>query len=243
MPRPLTPAQQAACQQNAQKSTGPRTAAGKFKTRLNAVKHGLTAKLPVLPFESAEDFQALSDGFTATSPPKTPTSASSPPSSPPTPGAFCGHSKWKLAFRSYCSSRPFMNWKPAATASKRRSSKTPTPGSPSPPAHQRRSPQPSPPQPLPLPKPDPVRLSSHPPRPQGRPNPHRINHSPVRFVNRCRSRYRNSSCNFCSVADPGQSASNGIWLNGTSDEFANSCISGALSSTYSSPVTTFPCPC
>ena len=65
MPRPLTAAQQAACQQNAQKSTGPRTDAGKSKTRLNAVKHGLTAKLPVLPFESAEDFQALSDGFIA----------------------------------------------------------------------------------------------------------------------------------------------------------------------------------
>ena len=63
MPRPLTEAQRAACQQNAQKSTGPRTETGKAKTRLNAVKHGLTAKLPVLPFESAEDFAALKDGF------------------------------------------------------------------------------------------------------------------------------------------------------------------------------------
>ena len=65
MPRPLTAAQLAACQQNAQKSTGPRTETGKAKTRLNAVKHGLTAKLPVLPFESAEDFAALNDGFEA----------------------------------------------------------------------------------------------------------------------------------------------------------------------------------
>ena len=65
MPRPLTEAQLAACQQNAQKSTGPRTETGKAKTRLNAVKHGLTAKLPVLPFESAEDFAALRDGFEA----------------------------------------------------------------------------------------------------------------------------------------------------------------------------------
>jgi len=63
MPRPLSTAQKAASQQNAQKSTGPRTAAGKAKARWNAVTHGLTAKLPVLPFESAADFEALKDGF------------------------------------------------------------------------------------------------------------------------------------------------------------------------------------
>ena len=63
MPRPISEAQRAACQQNAQHSTGPRTETGKAKTRLNAYKHGLTAKLPLLPFESAEDFQALKDGF------------------------------------------------------------------------------------------------------------------------------------------------------------------------------------
>ena len=63
MPRPISEAQRAACQQNAQNSTGPRTETGKAKTRLNAYKHGLTAKLPLLPFESAEDFQALKQGF------------------------------------------------------------------------------------------------------------------------------------------------------------------------------------
>jgi len=63
MPRPLSAAQKATCQQNAQRSTGPRTAAGKAKARLNAVTHGLTAKLPVLPFESAADFAVLKDGF------------------------------------------------------------------------------------------------------------------------------------------------------------------------------------
>ncbi len=47
------------------KSTGPRTASGKAKSRLNAYKHGLTAKLPLLPFEDAADFQALKDGFEA----------------------------------------------------------------------------------------------------------------------------------------------------------------------------------
>ena len=65
MPRPISEAQRAACQQNAQKSTGPRTASGKAKTRLNAYKHGLTAKLPLLPFEDEADFQALQDGFEA----------------------------------------------------------------------------------------------------------------------------------------------------------------------------------
>ena len=65
MPRPISAAQRAACQQNAQKSTGPRTESGKAKTKLNALKHGLTAMLPVLPFESAADFQALKEGFAA----------------------------------------------------------------------------------------------------------------------------------------------------------------------------------
>ena len=65
MPRPISEAQRAACQQNAQKSTGPRTASGKAKSRLNAYKHGLTAKLPLLPFEDEADFQALQDGFEA----------------------------------------------------------------------------------------------------------------------------------------------------------------------------------
>jgi hypothetical protein len=70
MPRKLSEAQKAACQQNAQKSTGPRTEAGKAKARLNAVKHGLTAKLPVLPFEDEVEFQALKDGFEADFAPK-----------------------------------------------------------------------------------------------------------------------------------------------------------------------------
>jgi len=63
MARPISAAQQAAYQRNAQKSTGPRTPSGKAQSRFNAVKHGLTAKLPVLSFESAADFEALRDGF------------------------------------------------------------------------------------------------------------------------------------------------------------------------------------
>ena len=65
MANPISEAQRAACQQNAQNSTGPRTATGKAKSRLNAYKHGLTAKLPLLPFEDESDFQALKDGFEA----------------------------------------------------------------------------------------------------------------------------------------------------------------------------------
>jgi hypothetical protein len=36
---------------NASKSTGPRTPEGKARSRLNAVKHGCRARLPILPGE------------------------------------------------------------------------------------------------------------------------------------------------------------------------------------------------
>ena len=54
-----TPKQIAANRRNAQKSTGPRTAEGKAKTRLNPLKHGLTAETIVLPFESPDDYREL----------------------------------------------------------------------------------------------------------------------------------------------------------------------------------------
>ena len=63
MARPISDKQRLAYQRNAQHSTGPRTPAGKLNSRLNAVKHGLTAKLPLLPFESETDFAQLRDGF------------------------------------------------------------------------------------------------------------------------------------------------------------------------------------
>ena len=44
---------------NAQKSTGPRTAEGKARSRHNAAKHGLTARSGLLPGEDAEEFGAL----------------------------------------------------------------------------------------------------------------------------------------------------------------------------------------
>ena len=42
---------------NARKSTGPKTAEGKERTRQNALKHGLCAEQLVLPIEKAEDLQ------------------------------------------------------------------------------------------------------------------------------------------------------------------------------------------
>jgi hypothetical protein len=49
---------------NAQKSSGPRTAEGKERVRLNAVKHGLTATTVVLPHEDAEAYQERREAWT-----------------------------------------------------------------------------------------------------------------------------------------------------------------------------------
>jgi hypothetical protein len=46
---------------NAEKSTGPRTEAGKQRSALNAVRHGLTAETVVLPMEAPEDYQAFEE--------------------------------------------------------------------------------------------------------------------------------------------------------------------------------------
>ena len=50
---------------NAARSTGPRSAAGKDRSRFNAVKHGMAAKLPVLPGEDPDAFRAHRDAWTA----------------------------------------------------------------------------------------------------------------------------------------------------------------------------------
>ena len=56
---PATESQIRANRQNAQKSTGPRTEAGKAKARMNALKHGLRSKsAPVLPHEDPAEFDA-----------------------------------------------------------------------------------------------------------------------------------------------------------------------------------------
>ena len=55
----------AANRRNAQRSTGPRTPAGKATVSVNAVKHGLTARDVVLPTESAEEFESFRTGLLA----------------------------------------------------------------------------------------------------------------------------------------------------------------------------------
>jgi hypothetical protein len=49
---------------NARKSTGPRTSDGKARSRLNAVKHGMTAKTLVLPGEDPERLQSRLETWT-----------------------------------------------------------------------------------------------------------------------------------------------------------------------------------
>src|SRR5438132_1388356 len=43
---------------NARKSTGPRSAAGKARSRFNALKHGMTARSTLLPDEDASELAA-----------------------------------------------------------------------------------------------------------------------------------------------------------------------------------------
>ena len=56
-------ARAAANRLNALKSTGPRTAEGKAKSALNALKHGLTSQSPLLPTEDPADYNLFSEGY------------------------------------------------------------------------------------------------------------------------------------------------------------------------------------
>jgi hypothetical protein len=58
---------------NAQKSTGPRTEAGKQRTKLNALRHGLTGQIIVLPSEDLSAYQRHSQAFLDEYQPKGPT--------------------------------------------------------------------------------------------------------------------------------------------------------------------------
>ncbi len=58
-----TPAQLCAAVENAQQSTGPQTEAGKAISSQNAIKHGLSARFAVQPWEDGEAFQDLYQGF------------------------------------------------------------------------------------------------------------------------------------------------------------------------------------
>src|SRR5580692_2522636 len=54
-----TPQQRAASRANAQKSTGPRTTAGKAASRFNALKHGIYAVHQIMFDETPEDLAEL----------------------------------------------------------------------------------------------------------------------------------------------------------------------------------------
>ncbi len=54
-----SPAQMAANRANAQKSTGPRTAAGKQRSSMSALKHGLSARTLVLPHEDNTAYEEV----------------------------------------------------------------------------------------------------------------------------------------------------------------------------------------
>jgi hypothetical protein len=55
---------------NARQSTGPRTAGGKERVRLNALRHGLSSQTAVLPDEEAEAFAQHRDGLLASLKPR-----------------------------------------------------------------------------------------------------------------------------------------------------------------------------
>src|SRR5215472_10712969 len=50
---------------NASKSTGPTTAAGKRRSRCNAVRHGLTAETVIGALEDADDYTAFEAAISA----------------------------------------------------------------------------------------------------------------------------------------------------------------------------------
>ncbi len=72
--------------QNSRRSTGPRSPLGKSKSRMNAIKHGCRAKLPIIPGEDPDVYRERLDSWVRTSStPATPSSStwSSAPSAPP----------------------------------------------------------------------------------------------------------------------------------------------------------------
>jgi hypothetical protein len=71
--QPATCPRAAANRANSQRSTGPRTAAGKQRSSLNALRHGLTSASPVLPSEDPAAYQHHCRRFLDEYQPATPT--------------------------------------------------------------------------------------------------------------------------------------------------------------------------
>src|SRR5579859_6638669 len=53
----------AANRRNAQKSTGPKTLSGKAIASMNALKHGLCARKPLIPGENEAEFTQFASGW------------------------------------------------------------------------------------------------------------------------------------------------------------------------------------
>src|ERR1700722_4543372 len=60
---------------NSQHSTGPKTIAGKNRSSLNALRHGLTGQIVVMPTEDLRAYQLHPESFTDEYHPQTPTEA------------------------------------------------------------------------------------------------------------------------------------------------------------------------
>jgi hypothetical protein len=67
-----TPAQYAANRLNAQKSQGPTTPQGRARSKMNALRHGLTARVVVLPTEDMDAYNAFSKEIVDSLDPQTP---------------------------------------------------------------------------------------------------------------------------------------------------------------------------
>jgi len=67
-----SPAQYAANRLNAAKSTGPSTPKGKVRSSLNALRHGLTARVVILPSEDMAAYEAFSKEIVDSLGPQTP---------------------------------------------------------------------------------------------------------------------------------------------------------------------------
>ena len=67
-----TDKQVAANRLNASKSTGPKSALGKRRSRLNALRHGLTAETVITIFENAKEYRRLETDLVAEYSPRTP---------------------------------------------------------------------------------------------------------------------------------------------------------------------------
>src|ERR1022692_2909089 len=63
MSSPLNVVQMEANRRNAQQSTGPRTEIGKKTSSLNALRHGLTSRIVVLPSEDLAAYKTFSTEF------------------------------------------------------------------------------------------------------------------------------------------------------------------------------------